>query len=263
MTPLLALCRKELASLFGSTAVYLTLTGVALVSALIFFDHLRLYNQMLFVYASSTMGGFETDTIPDYVNLWDTVFFPVMETLGLTLCGAVPLSTMRAFAEERSRGTDELLLTTALAPGQIVLAKFAVTFAFVALMMVASFVYPAAAIERGGLGAQHLAAVFVGLLLHGVGVASIGLACSAFTSSQLTAAVSAWAVAFVLWDFAWIAPFTSEPVAATLDAIALRPRYGHMAEGFVVIADVAYYFGLAIVGMAIARLSFDLRRIGT
>ena len=55
------------------------------------------------------MGGFETDTIPDYVNLWDAVFFPVMETLGLTLIGAVPLLTMRVFAEERARGTDELL----------------------------------------------------------------------------------------------------------------------------------------------------------
>ena len=33
-------------------------------------------------------------------------------------------------------------------------------------MMAASFVYPAMAIVQGGLGAQHLAAVFVGLTLH-------------------------------------------------------------------------------------------------
>ena len=105
---------------------------VALVTALIFFDHLRLYNQILFVYASATMGGFASDSVPDYVNLWDSVFFPVMETLGLTLIGIVPLITMRVFAEERARGTDELLLTTRLTPGQIVLAKFAVTYLFVA-----------------------------------------------------------------------------------------------------------------------------------
>ena len=54
---------------------------------------------------------------------------------------------------------------------------------------------------RGGLGLQHLAAVFVGLTLHGIALASIGLACSAFTKSQLVAAVSAWAIAFLLWDF--------------------------------------------------------------
>ena len=74
--------------LFGAPLAYLALALVVLVTALIFFDHLRLYNQTLFLYASTTMGGFDTDTIPDYVNLRDTVFFPVMETLGITLIGA-------------------------------------------------------------------------------------------------------------------------------------------------------------------------------
>jgi len=262
MTALLALMRKELATLFGAPTAYLTLTLVALVTALIFFDHLRLYNQILFLYSSSGMGGFETDTVPDHVNLWDSVFFPVMETLGLTLLGAVPLLTMRVFSEERARGTDELLVSTHLTPSRIVLAKFLVTFGFVTLMMTVSFVYPALAIERGGLGARHLAAVYLGLTLHGIGLASIGLVCSAFTSSQLIAAVSGWAFAFVLWDFGWIQPFVSESVAALLDSISLHPRYGSFSEGIVSLADVVYFAGLALVAMAIARFSFDLRRIG-
>jgi ABC-2 type transport system permease protein len=262
MTALLALARKELASLFGAPTAYLALTLVGLVTALIFFDHLRLYNQILFVFASTTMGGFDSDTIPDYINLWDSVFFPVMETLGLTLIGAVPLVTMRVFAEERARGTDELLVTTNLTPGRIVLGKFVVTFFFVTLMMAVSFVYPAAAIERGGLGAEHLASVFIGLTLHAIAVASIGLACSAFTSSQLVAAVSGWAVAFVLWDFGWIQPFVSEEVARVLDAISLHPRYGSFSEGIVALENIVYFAGVALVAMAIARFSFDLRRVG-
>jgi ABC-2 type transport system permease protein len=203
MRPLLAIMRKEFASLFGTPTAYLTLTMVALVTAIIFFERLKVYNQILIVYATSTMGGFETDTIPDHVNLWDTVFFPVMEALGVTLLAAIPIVTMRVFAEERARGTDELLLTTHLSPWQIVVAKFLVTYAFVALILAASFVYPAAAIEQGGLGIEHLAAVFTGLLLLGTGIASLGLVCSAFTSSQLVAAVSGWAAAFVFWDFGW------------------------------------------------------------
>lgn len=263
MIALRALLRKELVGLFGSPTAYFTLMGVALVTALIFFDHLRLYNQILFVYASSNMGGFDTDTIPDYVNLWDSVFFPVMETLGLTLVGAVPLLTMRSFAEERARGTDELLVTLPLGTGQIVLAKFLVVFLFVGAMMAVSFVYPASAIERGGLGAQHLAAVFLGLTLHGIGVAAIGLACSAFTSSQLVAAVSGWAVAFVLWDFGWLQPFVGEDAAEVLEALSLHPRYGSFSEGIVALENVAYFGALALLCMALARLSFDLRRVGS
>ncbi len=142
------------------------------------------------------------------------------------------------------------------------LGKFIVTYAFIGLVMIVSFVYPATAIEQGGLGAQHLAAVFLGLLLLGIGIASIGLVCSAFTSSQLVAAVSGWAVAFVLWDFSWANAFVSEGTAALLDAIALHGRYGAFSEGIVSLGNVAYFVALAVVAMAVARFSFDLRRVG-
>ncbi len=261
MTALRALVRKEIASLFGAPTAYLALTMVALVTALIFFDHLRLYNQILFVYASATMGGFASDSVPDYVNLWDSVFFPVMETLGLTLIGVVPLVTMRVFAEERARGTDELLLTTHLTPGQIVLAKFGATWLFVAVMMAVSFLYPLLAIEQGGLGLEHLCAVYLGLLLHGIGLASIGLLCSAFTASQLVAAISAWAIAFLLWDLSWASSFVSERVAAVLDALSIQPHYSSFAGGVVSLANVVYFAGIALVCLAAARFSFDLRRV--
>ena len=261
MTALRALVRKEIASLFGAPTAYLALTLVALVTALIFFDHLRLYNQILFVYASATMGGFASDSVPDYVNLWDSVFFPVMETLGLTLIGIVPLITMRFFAEERSRGTDELILTTHLTPGRIVLAKFGVAYLFVAVMLAVSFLYPLLAIEQGGLGLEHLSAVYLGLLLHGIGLASIGLACSAFTASQLVAAISAWAIAFLLWDLSWASSFVGERIAGILDALSIQPRYSSFAGGVVSLANVSYFAGIALVSLAAARFSFDLRRV--
>ncbi len=262
MRPFVALVRKEFQTLFGAPTAYLTLTMVALVTAIIFFERLRLYNQTLFLYATSTMGGFDTDAVPDYVNLWDSVFFPAMEALGITLLAAVPIITMRVFAEERARGTDELLVTTHLSPTQIVLAKFLVTFAFIALTLSVSFVYPAAAIEQGGLGLQHLAAVFAGLLLLGFGIASVGLVCSSFTGSQLVAAVSGWAAAFVLWDFSWANAFVNEATAAFLDEVALQPRFGSFAEGVVWLENVAYFVAVALVAMALARFSFDLRRVG-
>jgi ABC-2 type transport system permease protein len=261
VTRLRALARKEVAVLFGSPMAWLALSLVVLVTALIFFDHLRIYNQILFLYATTTMGGFESDTVPDYVNLRDSVFFPVMENLGLTLLGIVPLVTMRVFAEERARGTDELLLATRLSPGEIVAAKFAVTYGFVVLMMAASFVYPAMAVVQGGVGASQLLAVFVGLLLLALGVASIGLVCSAWAGSQLVAAVAGFAVAFAVWDFAWTSSFVGERVHAVLDAVSLHPRYGAFAEGVVGLGHLAYFAGLGAVAAALARFSFDWRRV--
>lgn len=261
MTEFRALLRKELAVLFGAPVAYVALTLVVLVTGLIFLDHLRVYNQILFVFASTTMGGFESDTIPDHINLRDTVFFPVMETLGITLIALVPLVTMRVFAEERARGTDEFLVTTRLSADQIVGAKFVASYFFVALMMSASFVYPAMAILQGGLGAQHLFSVFLGLTLHAIALASIGLVCSAYTRSQLIAAVASWAVGFVLWDFAWANNFVNEGTARFLDAVSLHPRYGSFAEGIVNLANLVYFAGLALVAFAVARFSFDWRRV--
>ena len=198
---LVALLRKELAVLFGSPIAYVVLTMVTFVTAFVFFEHLRAYNQILFLYASTTMGGFESGTIPDHINLRDTVFNPVMDQLSLLLIIPIPLVTMRVFAEERARGTEELLLASGLTPGVIVVAKFAATLGFVVLMMAVSFVYPLTAVAQGGLGAEHLAAVFIGLVGLAVGIASIGLACSAFTSSQILAAAATVALAFGLYDF--------------------------------------------------------------
>jgi ABC-2 type transport system permease protein len=261
MRALAALVRKELAVLFGSPVAYVTLTAIALITALLFFDHLRVYNQILFVYTSNVMGGFEGGTIPARVNLQDQVFVPLMEQLAITLVGLIPLVTMRAFSEERARGTDEFLLTSLLTPNQIVLGKFIATFLFVALMLLVSFVYPAAAVLRSGLGAEHLLAVYVGLLVLGLALASIGLVCSAFTTSQLVAAISAYAVAFALYDLGWLNPFVGDRLGETLALLSLQPRFAGFAEGLLSLADFVYFAGLVAVSFVLARISLDLVRV--
>ena len=261
MTALRALMRKEATLLFASPVAYFVLTMVALITSISFFEHLRLYNHQLFLFASSSMGGFETDTIPDYINLRDTVFLPVMEQLGVLILLPIPLVTMRVFAEERSLGTDELLLTSRLSASQVVLAKFAVTFGFVVLMMTVSFVYPASAVLQGGLGLQHLMGVYLGLVMLGLGIASIGLACSAFTGSQIIAAVSTVAVTYIFYDFHWTFEFVSEGVAGLLEAISMRPHFGRFSEGLIGLANVSYFVAVAFVCAALARLSLELRRV--
>ena len=262
MTAFAALVRKEAAVLFASPIAYLVLTTVAILTAITFFEHLRLYNHQLFLYASSSMGGFESDSIPDYINLRDSVFFPVMEQLGLLLLLPIPLVTMRTFARERDTGTDELLLTSGASPLQIVAAKFSVTYAFVVLMMGVSFVYPVTAIVQGGLGMQHLVAVFIGLALLGIGIASIGLVCSAFTKSHVVAAAATIALTYLFYDFGWTYAFVSAGVADVLEEVALHPHFARFSEGLVALADIVYFACLAAAAAAVVRASLELRRVG-
>ncbi len=255
------LVRKELLVLFGSPVAYLTLALISLITSLLFFDLLRDYNQVLFLYTSNTMRGFELGTIPAYINIRDQVFVPLMSQLGGALIAIIPLITMRVFAEEKTQGTQEFLLTTELSDTEIVLGKFVATFLFAALLVGVSFVYPAAAIVRSGLGVGHLFAVYIGLLMLTFGLAAIGLACSALASNQLVAAVSAYAVAFTFYDFSWANAFVNEWTGALLGAISLLPHFTSFASGLISFADIAFFASVTVLSMAIARLSLDLVRI--
>ena len=76
------------------------------------------------------------------------------------------------------------------------------------------------------------------------------------------AAVSAWAVGLrALGLRLGDAASSASASPAVLDAISLHPRYGSFAEGVVALANVVYFAALALVAMALARFSFDLRRV--
>jgi hypothetical protein len=170
------------------------------------FQHLVSYNQLLFVYQSEglTGGGFDQGTVPSRINVLNEVFVPSADDFGLFLLVVLPLVTMRVFAEERANGTDELLLTSGLRPWEVALAKHGVTYLFVLGLLAASAIYPPWSCRARGLGFEHLLALYVGQLCYGCAIASIGLACSSFTASQIVAAVLGYSIPFVLLDFAWL-----------------------------------------------------------
>ena len=257
-----AVARKELRTLFASPIAYVVLTAFVSLSAVYFFQHLVNYNQLLFVYQSDGLGGggFDQGTVPSQLNILNEVFVPAANDLSLLLLALLPLVTMRVFAEERSNGTDELLLTTSLRPWELVLAKHAVTYGFVLLMLAVSSIYPAAAISTGRLGLEHLLALYLGQFAFGVALAAIGLACSSITKSQIVAAVLAYAIPFVLLDFGWLGGMVSEQVASVLSEISLLAHFEPFPRGVVPLRHVVYFAGLAALGYTVCVVSLELAR---
>ena len=115
-------------------------------------------------------------------------------------------------------------------------------------------------VARSGLGFEHLFALYVGQLCYGCAIASIGLACSSFTASQIVAAVLGYAIPFVLLDFAWLTNTVSEEVANRLKEIALLSHYGAFPRGVIELSEVAYYFGIAFLGWLASVTSLELGR---
>ena len=257
-----ALAKKELRQLFASPIAYVVLTIYVALTGIYFFQHLVSYNQLLFVYQSEgmTSSSFDQGTVPSQINVLNEVFVPSAEDFGLFLLVVLPLVTMRVFSEERANGTDELLLTSGLRPYEIALAKHGVTYAFVMLLLAGSAIYPAVVVLRAGLGFEHLVALYAGQLCYGCAVASIGLACSSFTPSQLVAAALGYAIPFVLLDFAWLSNSVSEGVASVLREVALLTHYGSFPRGVIELRHVIYFAGIAGLGWLLSVASLELQR---
>jgi ABC-2 type transport system permease protein len=258
----IALAKKEVRQLFASPIAYVVGTAYVALTGIYFFQHLVSYNQLLFVYQSEglTAGGFDQGTVPSQINVLNEVFVPSADDFGLFLLVVLPLVTMRVFAEERANGTDELLLTSGLRPWEIALGKHAVTYLFVLLLLAASAIYPAVVVARAGLGFEHLFAMYVGQLCYGCALASIGLACSSFTASQIVAAVLGYSIPFVLLDFAWLSNTVSEEVAGRLREIALLTHYGSFPRGVIELREVLYFAGIAFLGWLASLTSLELGR---
>lgn len=105
-----------------------------------------------------------------------------------------PLLTMRLFAEERSTGTLEMLLTAPLRDWQIVLAKFTACYGFYVLMWLPTLLYlPILLNWVGGAGSsldpRPVITTYLGLALTGAMFISIGLLVSSLVRSQMVAAL--------------------------------------------------------------------------
>src|ERR1700674_151003 len=155
MKGLYAVYRKEMAHYFVSPVAYI-IVGVFLVLSAYFFNRLLVYViQQSFEYSlqAGEFGGGPSFDVPALVM---RNYFGVLSTLLLFL---TPMLTMSVYAEERRRGTMELLMTSPVTDLQIVLGKFFASLTLLILMLLPTVVGFAYIILRsdpsGGIAAQN------------------------------------------------------------------------------------------------------------
>ena len=75
----------------------------------------------------------------DMINLNDHLFQPFSYTMGVVLLFVVVDLTMGSFAEERAKGTYELIMTAPVRLFELIMGKFLASFAFVGLAVLLTF----------------------------------------------------------------------------------------------------------------------------
>ncbi len=162
---------------------------------------------------------------------------------------AVPVLTMKSFAEERKNRTDQLLLTSPVGLFSIVMGKY---FAMMTVMAIPNLIYCLFPLIIKSQGTAYLRTDYLAIcafFLLGCVYIGIGMFLSSLTESQVIAAVSSIGVLLVLYLWDGILSYIPEnALSGLIGAICLLT----LAVLFVykITESVLLSVGIEIVGLA-------------
>jgi ABC-2 type transport system permease protein len=161
----------------------------------------------------------------------------------------VPLITMRQFAEERRSGTLELLLTAPLREIEIVAAKFFASMVVVGAMTSLTLVYAVLLAIYGQPDWGPIYSGYLGVLLLGAALVSIGLMISALTANQIVAAVVSLGLFGILWAIDTLAALLPQPFENWLLGLSLLAHFTPFAVGAMYVSDFGFFLTVVLLGL--------------
>lgn len=172
-----------------------------------------------------------------------------------------PVLTMRLLAEERHQKTDQLLLTSPVSLGGIVLGKYMAAVTVLIATVACTLVYVLVIGIYGTLYPSELFVGYLGFILQGCAFLALDLYISGCTQNQVTSAISAFGVNLLLWVLNMLTSvITVDWVASGLNFISLYKRYEPFLMGQLSYASILFYLCFILFFLAAAVHRLDARR---
>lgn len=254
MRNIIAICKRELLSFFVSPIAYFVITGFTLLVGFFFFNYFSLFLRMYQMSAYLSMRGMP---LP---NLNQTIIEGVYQTMIVILVFLVPLLTMRIVAEDKRRGTFELLLTSPVSVFEIVMGKFLSLAVIIFAMLSISFIFPLLLIVYGAPEVPPILSGFVGVLLCTLGFASIGMAVSSFTENQIVAGVSSMVTLLLLYVIQAPAESLDGTVADVLRYLSPVDQVQDFVRGVITLKATVYFVSMITLGLFLSQRALDALR---
>ena len=203
----------------------------------------------------------------------------------MILAVVIPVLTMKSFSEEKKQKTEQLLMTSPVSIGKIVMGKFlsvytifsgtfilGTVFNFTVYHEFADSLYLWVVDNAQREGAitrwdvfSHFALSIIGptiaVLLIGAAFAAIGIFISSLTENQLVSLISTIAI---LLGFMFVASFNGlipfAPVREVLDWLSVYSRYGNFLYGIFDFAAIVYYISICFVFLFLTVRVYEKRR---
>ncbi len=258
ITNIIAIFRKELQGYFASplayivAAVFWLLSGFFLVSILLgpegIIQQVALREQM----------GMPAPPI-DVAYVFVRSFFEVIGSLILFI---LPILSMGLYAEERKRGTLELLATSPLTNWAVALGKLLGVVTFFTAMLLPLLIYEAIALSAADPPIQPGVPLLalVGLILLAASILSLGMFISSLTESTILAAILTFALVLLLWVIDLIANGIGGPVEEALGHLSLLEHYSNLVRGVLDTSSLVLFASYIILGLFLTAQSIEALR---
>jgi len=253
MTNIWSIAKKEIRSYFSSPVAYVVLFAFILIYGYFFYNLVMWFNLQAMQMAQNPYYA-------QQINVNELVFSPLFHNMVLILILLVPLLTMRLLAEEKKNGTDELLYTSPLTVGQIVLGKYLAALFMLAVMLGLTALLSSFAFAFGNPEFAPWLTGYLGLFLLGAAALAVGLFYSALTENQIVAAILTFLTLLLLLVLNWLSQIGSGSWQGVVGYLSFSQHFEDVARGTLAVKDAVYFLSLSAFGLFLAHSVLQSRR---
>jgi ABC-2 type transport system permease protein len=167
---------------------------------------------------------------------------------------------MRLFAEEKRSGTIELLITSPIKDLAIIMGKWLAALTLYAAMLGLSLISMVTLFFYGKPDVRPMVAGYLGLLLLGGALLSIGTFISTLTKNQIVAGVAGFSVCLLLWVLDWMSSFQDTVSGKVLSYLSVLQHFDSFSKGVIDSRDVVYYLSAIFIGLFLTARSLESLR---
>lgn len=175
----------------------------------------------------------------------------------------VPLLTMRMLSEERRQKTDQLILTSPVSVGKVVLGKYLAAATIFTISTLVIAVYPLILSRFGTVSFGESYTALLAYYLYGLSCIAIGLFISSVTESQVIAAVLSFGALFLGYmmnSITGLISSTGNLLTRILNVYDMTSRLENMMQGTLELKSVLYFITFTVVFLFLTVQSVQKRR---
>jgi ABC-2 type transport system permease protein len=246
------ICVKELRTYFVSPIAYILFIIYAALFGWFFWN---MVGAFIFYSMESQMRG---EMFP--MNINDEVVRQLLGNMNVINLLFIPLMTMRLFAEEKRNGTIELLATSPVRDGEVILGKWLASvllYAAILLFTALNFLF---LFKYGNPDWKPMAIGYLGVLLQAAALLALGIFISTLTKNQIIAGAATFGVCLLIFVLGWMGSYDYSTSARVMTYISTTTHMESFLKGVIDTKDAIYYVSVIFLGLFLTARSLESLR---